>query len=124
MFGRGAAIPKGTISPVLRLLFLLKIPEPDDDLWLLVRAPGNFWFPIAKIESGSPWSVAAHMICYRMGPGMQDLQVWMIPDTTDGPLINYMNISNSTSPITQLPPGSMLETQLAVRVPNNIHVSC
>ncbi len=96
----------------------------DDDLWLLVRAPGNFWFPIAKVNSSGPWSVTAHMICFRMGPGLQDLQVWMIPDTADGPLISYMNKSNSTSPVTQLPPGSTLETHVAVQVPNNIRVSC
>ena len=99
------------------------IPEADD-LWLLVRAPGNFWFPLDKIPPNGQWGVAAHMICYRMGPGQQDLQVWMIPDTADSSLIAYMDDNNSTKPVTQLPPGSTLETHRIVQVPKHIKVSC
>jgi hypothetical protein len=99
------------------------IPE-DDDLWLMVRAPGAFWFPIEKLEINGEWSVPSHMICYRLGPDQQDLQVWMIPDTADGALINYMNEAHPTSPITQMPPGSVMETHRTIQVPKDVKISC
>jgi hypothetical protein len=100
-----------------------RIPDASD-LWLIVRAPDGFWYPISILEiANQEWSVARHMLCYRLGPGQQDLQIWMVPQTTDGPLISYLSVSH-TSGIVNLPPEAVLETSRIVLIPDNVRVSC
>jgi hypothetical protein len=99
------------------------IPD-DDDLWLVLRAPNNFWYPIARLKAvEGNWSVGAHELCFLLGSGVQDVQVWLVPDTVEGPLINSLS-ANTRIQLEAMPPGSTLEVHRTVRVPQGVHVHC
>jgi hypothetical protein len=98
--------------------------SPDDDLWLIIRAPDDFSYPVAQLDVvNGQWSVAAHKVCFLLGPGSQNLQVWMMPETSDGPLVIDFARAH-IQPITELPLQSSLETYVIIQVPSNAHVSC
>lgn len=61
------------------------IPD-DDDLWLVIKVPDYYWYPVNRLDVvGGQWNVAAYKLCFLLGPEEQDLQVWMVPDISDGP---------------------------------------
>lgn len=97
---------------------------PDNDLWLIIRHPDDFSYPVAQLDVvNGRWSVAAHKLCFLLGPGSQNLQVWMMPETSDGSLVTDFARSHVQA-ITELPPESVLETYVIVQVPSRTHVSC
>jgi hypothetical protein len=98
--------------------------SPDNDLWLIIRQPNGFSFPVLQIDAvNGQWNVAAHYVCFLLGPGSQNLQVWMIPETSDGPLFIDMARQHAL-PIDELPPESVLQTYVIIRVPLHTHVRC
>jgi hypothetical protein len=99
------------------------IPD-DNDLWLIIRAPDYFWYPVDQLDTvNGQWSVAAHKICFLLGPGTQDIQVWMVPDTSDGPLVTWFSRSGAPG-LTNLPPESVREADTLVQVPSSARVNC
>jgi hypothetical protein len=47
------------------------------DLWLIVRAPDNLWYPVRALHvAAGEWVVPAKAFC--ISPGRQDIQIWLV----------------------------------------------
>jgi hypothetical protein len=63
----------------------------DSDLWLIVRSDGDGrWYPAQRLPvTNRSWQVSNTSIC--PAPGFQEIVIYMIPDSEEGPLFAYVN---------------------------------
>ena len=98
----------------------------DFDLWLIVRSDGDGrWYPseLLQVTNGT-WHVSDTSIC--PAPGFQELVVYMIPDSAEGPLFSYINgkAGKRGLGINSVPVGSVVMASAIVNVAKNKHVYC
>jgi WD40 repeat protein len=94
----------------------------DDHLWLIVRAPDNLWYPVERLHvDAQKWSVTASNFCIQ--PGRQDVQVWMVPDTAESPLLHRTS-DGRTSGLHSLPTRSILKAHVTTQVPRSVKSTC
>jgi hypothetical protein len=90
----------------------------DSDLWIVVRAEvEGLWYPAGRLVLvAGHWVVHAKLLCPATGP--QEIEVYMIPDTSEAGLFAYVNgpdFGTSTG-VNSLPPGAILEATSDVQV--------
>jgi hypothetical protein len=68
----------------------------DSDLWLSASGPNDEVYPIAELQiKAGLWSATEKQVCFRIGPHLQRIDVWISPDTNDGAFVAYMQKNNS-----------------------------
>jgi hypothetical protein len=88
----------------------------DSDLWLSASGPSDEVYPIAELQvSSGQWSVTEKQACFRIGPGSQRIDVWISPDTNDGPFVAYMQKNNSFG-FSSVPVGFIKLSQVNINV--------
>jgi hypothetical protein len=93
----------------------------DSDLWLSVSGPNDEVYPIAELQvSAGQWSVTEKQACFRIGPGSQRVDVWISPDTNDGPFVAYMQ-KNSPIGFSSVPLGFLKLSQANIYVQHPLH---
>lgn len=85
----------------------------DSDLWLTVSGPSDQVYPIAELSTSGKWEATEQEVCFRLGPGMQRLDIWMVPDTADGAFVGYMQ-TNHTKGFNSVPAGFTKEAQITI----------
>lgn len=86
------------------------------DLWLVVQSGGEY-YPFNRLHSAkdNEWNVPTHEIC--TATGTQTLQLYLVPQATDGELFQYSqdNTPNCAG-LANMPAGSILEKQSQIYV--------
>jgi hypothetical protein len=99
---------------------------PSSDLWLVVRSGvEGRWYPVTHLTvSGGRWSIGRDGIC--PASGLQDIQIYLVPDTDEGGLFGYVRASKSQQALgmNSMPPGAVLEATHAVNVDSNSPTTC
>lgn len=102
-----------------------RIPS-SSDLWLVVRSGvEGRWYPVTRLSvSSGQWSIGDDVIC--PGSGLQDIQIYLVPDTGEEELFAYVRGSKSRQSLgmDSMPPGAVLEATHAVNVAPNSSDGC
>jgi hypothetical protein len=89
----------------------------DSDLWLSASGPSDEVYPIAELQvSEGRWNVTEKQACFRIGPGLQRIDVWMSPDTNDGAFVSYMQGSHNSYGFSSVPTGFVKLSQISISV--------
>jgi hypothetical protein len=98
----------------------------DSDLWLIVRSDGDGrWYPTERLQiSNGSWNVPKNQIC--PAPGYQELVIYSIPDSEEGPLFTYLNSKAGREGlgINNVPIGSVLMASATVNVARSKLEAC
>jgi hypothetical protein len=106
------AIPAGFLVSVKSN----NIPD-SSDLWFIVRSGSQAeWYPWALMSSNETWSL--ENVC--PGTGEQILQVWLVPDSQESVLLEYVSTHHSSYTQGLLNLGSSSASELTHR---NIYVT-
>lgn len=65
----------------------------DDVLWLTVSGPSEEIYPITSLNlplSGGKWAVSESQIGCLLGPHRQQIVVWLGPDTSEAPFVEFV----------------------------------
>jgi hypothetical protein len=87
----------------------------DSDLWLTVSGPSDQVYPIAELSTSGKWNATEQRVCFRLGPDMQRLDVWLAPDTADGAFVGYMQ-TNHTTGFNSVPDGFVKKAQVTITI--------
>jgi hypothetical protein len=88
----------------------------DSNLWLSASGPSDEVYPIAELQvNAGRWSADKAQVCFRVGPGMQRIDVWMSPDTDDGAFVGYMQ-KNNTAGFFSVPRGFIKLSQVDIYI--------
>lgn len=87
----------------------------DSDLWLTVSGASDQVYPIAELPTNAAWHATEKEVCFRLGPRMQRLDVWMSPDTDDGAFVAYLQ-KNLSPGFNSVPAGFTKEVQINIFV--------
>lgn len=88
----------------------------DSDLWLSASGPNDEVYPIAELQvNAGQWSATEKQACFRIGPGLQRIDVWISPDTNDGEFVAYMQ-KNSSLGFFSVPAGFIKLYQVNIQV--------
>jgi hypothetical protein len=94
----------------------------SSDLWLVVRSGvEGRWYPVINLTiSNGKWSINSDWIC--PASGLQDIQVYLVPNTDEEALFNY--VKGGKHGISSLPPGAVLEATHAVNIASKSPANC
>jgi hypothetical protein len=98
----------------------------DSDLWLIVRSDGDGrWYPTERlpVTKGS-WQIPENSIC--PAPGSQELVIYSIPDSEEGPLFAYLNSKAGRNGLgmNSVPIGSVVMASATVNVAKSKIAGC
>jgi hypothetical protein len=92
---------------------------PDYDLWLILRSGvEGRWYPVQLLHVVKGiWQVGEEQMCPT--PGLQELIIYMVPDSEEGQLFAYQRsaASKSGQGIDSIPPDSVVKATAYVQVP-------
>jgi hypothetical protein len=100
---------------------------PSSDLWLVIR-PGieGRYYPTINLtlNANGSWHVGPDQIC--PAPGVQDIQVYMVPNTDENDLFGYRRsgAAKKGAGMNSMPAGAVLEASSNVVVAANMHTGC
>jgi hypothetical protein len=99
----------------------------DADLWLMVKpALEGRWYPVERLPiTNDKWNISRRQIC--PASGLQELVIYMVPGSDEGPLWNYEKNIKTTQKsvgINSVPLDSVVEATSLVQVPANTRPYC
>lgn len=96
----------------------------SSDLWLVVRSgvEGRY-YPIDNLTlMDGKWSIRSNWIC--PAGGLQDIQVYLVPNTDENDLFDYIRSRGPHQGINSMPSQAVLEASSDVQVAGNPRPSC
>jgi hypothetical protein len=98
----------------------------DSDLWLFLRSGvEGRWYPIKRLRvTNGKWFIGRKWICPVVG--VQELIVYLIPDSEEGQLFAYQNSGAETQGVglNSIPPYATVEATAYVEIPRSAHIGC
>lgn len=92
---------------------------PNDVLWVTASGASEELYPITNLNlilHGVKWNIPASQASCLIGPGQQQIVVWLGPDTSEAPFVKFLQSSEHTQGLLSVPLGFEKLSQVNIYV--------